>query len=106
MSINPNLLLVANSNLLTLSGLKNQLAGEFVNTALVVATLTNPDGTDVAGQVWPVTLDYVADSDGDYRVALAADLVLMAGKRYAITVACQGDGLTFNTTDFIKAINR
>lgn len=38
-----------------------------VNDATVTVTIFDSAGAEVTGQVWPVTLDFVALSDGIYR---------------------------------------
>lgn len=98
-----NVLLIANSNTLELNGLRNAVEGGFVNSATVVATLQDAQGVDVVGQVWPATLNYVADSDGCYRLLLADDLVITKNKRYKLILVAQGDGLTARWEDFIQA---
>ena len=99
-------LLIANSNTLELNGLRNAVAGGFLNTATVAATLQNSNGEDVPGQTWPATLNYVADSNGCYRLLLPASLSLENNQRYKLTLAAQGDGLTAKWTNFIKATQR
>lgn len=101
-----NILLIANSNTLELNGLRNAVAGGFVNTATVIATLKDSKGVDVTGQVWPATLNYVADSDGCYRLLLPPNLVIEHNKRYQLTLIAQGDGLTAQWDNFIKATRR
>lgn len=101
-----SILLIANSNTLELNGLRNAVMGGFVNTATVVATLQDSKGNDVVGQSWPATLNYVADSNGCYRVLLAPDLILINDKRYSLTLVAQGDGLTAEWHSFIQAKNR
>jgi hypothetical protein len=82
---------VANTNLLTLSGLKSQLAGTFINDAAVAVTVKNAaTGVAVAGQSWPLAMDYVAASDGDYRAVLVDGLALVAGQAYVAAIAADG----------------
>lgn len=38
-----------------------------VNDAAVTVTVFNPDGSELSGQTWPLTLDFVAGSQGVYR---------------------------------------
>lgn len=101
-----NILLIANSNTLELNGLRNAVMGGFVNTATVLATLHDLKGNDVAGQSWPAILNYVADSDGCYRVLLSHHLMLLNDKRYRLILTVQGDGLTAEWHSFIQAKNR
>ena len=101
-----NILLIANSNTLELNGLRNAVQGGFVNGATVLATLEDAAGVEVAGQVWPAQLSYVADSNGCYRVLLPHDLPLTLNKRYKLSLLVQGDGLTASWEHYIKATNR
>jgi hypothetical protein len=83
---------VANTNLLELSGLKNVAAGTFINDATVTVTVKKA-GTNVAGASWPLTMDYVAASDGIYRAVLSEDLALVARTHYTAFIdADGGDG--------------
>lgn len=98
-------LLTDNSNVLSLSGLRNALTGEFLNTAVVAATLTDLNGVDVPGIQMPITLPYVAGSDGVYQ-ALLDGLELVNKRQYKLTLVAQGDGLTLSTEQFITATIR
>lgn len=76
---------VANTNLLTLSGLKSQVEGTFVNDATVEVTITDLAGNVMTGTGWPtfpLSMPYVATSDGDYRAVLADTIPFTAGKPY------------------------
>ena len=95
--------LFANSNTLSLRGLRNAETGEYLNTATVVATVQDKDGNDVGGQVWPVTLNYIDASNGCYIIVLPHDLVLVPLQRYLVRVVAQGDGLTFDRERLIQA---
>jgi hypothetical protein len=77
---------VANTNLLELTGLKDDVAGTFINDAAVTATVVDEDGQEVAGMVWPVTLDYVGASNGDYRAVLSDGLSLVPYKRHVARI--------------------
>ena len=63
-----------NDNLLTAVGLQNEVSGAYLNSATVTVTLVDADGTEVAGETWPLTMDYVAASDGNYRATLTDTL--------------------------------
>ena len=103
MSIKPSCLMLANSNLLELNGLRNALTGDFVTSALVVATIDNTDGSALAGMAWPVTLNFVDDSDGCYRALLDTGIALVHGQRYRVTIAAQGDGLDYQNEQYVRA---
>ena len=66
----------------------------FVNAATVRATMYESDGvTEVSGASWPLTLDYVAASDGVYQGVLEDGRVLVEGERYwmELTIDAGGD---------------
>lgn len=85
---------VANDNLLELQGLQNAATAAYVNTATVTATVVDKNGANVAGQSWPLTLGYVAASNGNYRGTLEDTLSLAANEDYIARVAVSGAGLT------------
>lgn len=76
---------VANTNLLELLGLKVEEPAEaFVNDATVMVTIkkNSADGDDLETVSWPLEMDYVPGSDGDYRLVLSHDLPFEAKKTY------------------------
>lgn len=50
-----------------------------INDATVTVELKDRNGVNIAGQVWPLTCDYIADSDGRYEGVLDESLGLPAG---------------------------
>lgn len=96
-------LLINNSHVLQLFGLKNGLTDEFLSTAVVSATLKDNNGDDVLGQTWPIALSYVADSDGNYHAILNHDLELKQNKRYHLQITASVDGLQATWDEYIKA---
>lgn len=67
---------VANSNVLELTGLTSEITDAAINDAAVAVTVKTKAGVAVSGVTWPLTLDYVAASSGDYRAILSEDLAL------------------------------
>lgn len=96
-------LLINNDNMLFLSGLRNELTDEFINTAVINATLTTLAGVDVAGQAWPAAMAYVPESDGVYQLLLKDSLALNNGHYYKLTMAANGGGLKASWTLILKA---
>lgn len=91
---NITILYVGNDNVLEVAGMRNELTGADMNTAIVTAQLKDSAGTDVAGETWPKTMVYVAGSKGTYRVTLPYTLAVAPGARYVATiVADAGPGL-------------
>lgn len=83
---------VANTNNLTLQGLKDALSGAFINDATVTVTVKTAAGVDLGGASWPMTMDYVSASDGDYRAVLSAALPFLNGKHYVAYIEAQAGG--------------
>lgn len=83
-----------NDNILEVASLKNELTGEFLNDAVVIATLKDSVGGEVSGDSWPKTMDYLAASNGIYRVTLPHTLGLVIGSRYTVVITVDGsDGV-------------
>ena len=86
-------LYVGNDMILEVEGLTDEASGEVVNDAGVNATLYTLAGAEVAGQVWPIAMPYVAETSGIYRATLADTLALVPNQRYrARIVADAGPG--------------
>ena len=81
---------VANTNVLQLLGLKSETDDTFINDATVTVTVTDADGVNVTGGAWPLTMSYVASSDGDYRAILSNELPLVAKAKYVATINADG----------------
>lgn len=91
MSVKFNIL---SDNLVTVSGLKNEVTGAFVNTAVVTVTLVDRNGVDVTGSSWPVTLTYIPASDGVYQGTLPDSLDLTKFEVYTAQITADaGPGL-------------
>ena len=89
-----SVIFIDNDNLIELIGLKDIALNAFINNATVQITLTDTAGVEVSGQSWPVTMNYVAASDGDYRATLEDVLVLISGRKYtAVITADAGSDL-------------
>lgn len=87
-------LYVGNDMLLTVSGLKAQTTGNWINNATVTCTLLDAAGDQIPGATWPLTLSYVAGTNGNYRVVLPDTLSLVAGEALRCHVTADaGDGL-------------
>lgn len=98
---------VANTNVLDLIGLKEEITETFINNATVTVTIKDAEGTSVAGQAWPLAMDYVASSDGDYRAFVSEDLELVAGTRYVAYIEADGGSNRVGHFEFhFKALAR
>lgn len=81
---------VGNTNALELTGLKDEVTEAFINDAVVTATVKNAVGAEVAGQSWPLTLEYLSGSDGNYLGFLDAALELVAKAKYTAVIEADG----------------
>lgn len=97
-----SILLIANSNVVELLGLRNALSDEFLSTALVVATLETNKGVVIADAV----VMTATDDPGCYRSLLAPDLPIVEDQRYKLTLHAQGAGLTAKWDTYVQAKTR
>ena len=74
-----------NDNLLQIS-LQNAVTGEYPTDAVVTAVIVDSEGAQVAGDSWPLSLSYVADSDGTYRGILSHTLEFVQAAHYTLTI--------------------
>ena len=78
---------INNDQLLKVEGLRDPVTSAYVNAAIIEATMYESDGvTPVSGQSWPLTLDYVSASNGNYQGLLEDGRVLTYGEIYWIEV--------------------
>lgn len=81
---------VANTNLLLLSGLKDEAADTYINDAIVTVTVNDHAGVPVVGDSWPLPMAYIATSNGDYSVALTHTLSFLNKKKYTAVIDADG----------------
>ena len=62
----------------------------YINNATVSVTLKDRAGADVAGESWPLAMNYVAGSNGVYRATLAFALALQDGKPFTAEIIADG----------------
>ncbi len=75
-----------NDNLLELVDLKDVVADTFANAATVTVTLVDKDDVEVVGETWPLTMAYVAASNGKYRAVLKDTLTLTVDALYTAKI--------------------
>lgn len=85
---------VANTNNLDLIGLRNAATGTYVNDADVKVTVKDKAGSEVSGETWPLTMDYVTGSQGDYRGVISHEAALAAGQWYTAEITANADGVS------------
>ena len=77
----------------------------FVNDAAVTVTIFDSAGVELVGESWPVTLDYVAASDGVYRKTFSPFINLIEGEIYDVVIEVLGtDSLEDRCTSKHRAI--
>ena len=79
-----------NNMLLRLNGAQDAKTAAFLNAATVTARLVDRLGVDIVGQTWPLTLDFVAGSNGDYCGVLNDTLVQVIGATERAQVTFNG----------------
>lgn len=85
---------VGADNVLELQDFQNQVTSEYINDATVSVTLKDSASTNVTGESWPLTMVYVAASNGKYRATLTDSLSLIEDEVYTAVVSADGgDGL-------------
>ena len=77
--MNVKILLDKNTMLLRVNGAHDAKTADPLNAATVTARLVDELGEDIVGQTWPLTLDFVIGSDGDYCGTLNDTLVQAIG---------------------------
>jgi len=77
----------------------------FVNDAAVTVTIFDSDGVELVGESWPVTLDFVASSNGVYRKTFSPLVNLIEGDLYDVVIEVLGtDSLEDRCTSKHRAI--
>jgi len=84
-------LYVDNTGFVKLLGLRDHL-NNYQNDATVVleSLIDKVTGNNIGGLSLPLTLDYVAGSDGDYQALLAHNISVTAGQILEATVSATG----------------
>ncbi|HET7375119.1 MAG TPA: hypothetical protein VFK30_00335 [Anaerolineae bacterium] len=73
---------VGNTNNLELTGLQSEAESEYLNNVAVTVTVKTAAGVEVTGENWPVTMEYVAASNGDYVCGLSYQCNFTNGGKY------------------------
>ncbi len=81
-----------NDMLIEIDGLRDVLAAPatFLNAATVTVTLIDDEGNQVAGETWPLSMAYVAASNGIYRATLVDMLTVVKNAQYTAQVSANG----------------
>lgn len=96
-----------NSNLIYLSDLKNELTDAYINNASVSATLLNANNAPVEGPSWPLAMNLLQGSDGDYVLVLPNTLDLTENAMYTLKVTAEAaEGLVGEWLVPMRALHR
>lgn len=97
-----------NTSTVQLQGLQSVVDDSYINDATVTATLYESDEvTEVTGETWPITLDYIASSNGNYAGSFSADVnVTEFGTYKAVITAILPDTSKFTISDTVKVLER
>lgn len=88
---------VDNDNVLQLDALTDAVTGSYINDATVTVTVRvgeSSTDTAVSGITWPVTLAYVAASNGKYQAVIDKAIVIVEPTKYYAHITA-----TSGTTD-------
>ena len=98
---------VANTNVLDLIGLKDEIDDSFINSAVVTVTIKDTAGVAVTGQTWPLTMSYVAASDGVYRAFVSETIAFIPKTKYIAYIDANGGANLVGHWEFsFKALAR
>jgi hypothetical protein len=96
-----NTLYVDSDNAIYVEVVKNVLTGEWINDAVVTATLLDADGEPVEGAE-EIVCAYIAGSNGRYLGGIPADVELVSGDAYTLQVVVQnGDYKTTSRKTYV-----
>lgn len=96
-----------NSNIIELRGLKNVVTGEYLDAASVTVTLLDSSDSEVTGESWPLTMDYVTSSSGIYRATLSSSLGVSKASNYTAVIEADGGvGLAGKWEVALKCLQR
>jgi hypothetical protein len=84
---------VGSDQLVTIEGLRDPATNAYVNTATIEVTMTDAEGTAVAGQTFPLLLDYISSSNGNYQGLLEDTRELVDGQLYWLEITANAGGL-------------
>lgn len=91
----PRLYYDENTHLLRADELADETTDEYLNDNVVdvVGRIQDADGQDLTGEIWPLTMTYVAGSNGRYEVTVSHQVEVAAGDIiYVVVVATDSEG--------------
>lgn len=97
-----DVLLVGNDQTIRVSGVQDSQSGDYLNDITVEVWLKERDGTPVPGETWPITLQYVADSNGDYLGNIEDGVELVANRKYLVEIRAEAPGDLVGFWHFVR----
>lgn len=80
----------SNTNTIELIGLQNRATAAYINSATVTVTIKDQQGNAIGGETWPLTLAYVAASNGNYRGSVSYGLEITPDGAYVAEITADG----------------
>jgi len=71
-----------NDHLIKLTGLQDSSDDSYVNDATVTLTIKDTADVNVSGISWPLTMSYIAASNGNYEATIDKAIVVTPETRY------------------------
>ena len=96
-----------NPNIVRLSGLHAPKSpATFISDATVTCTVTDAAGTEITGETWPLSMPYIAASDGIYEAELLPALPWIVGTEFLIVIEAVEGLRTSKWTIPVRPIRR
>lgn len=92
------------SELVELQSLKDEVSDAFVNAATVALTFLDSSGAEVSGETWPIAMDYVAGSDGNYQATVSENVDFQEGAMYFAKIVATSGGVQLTKRTPVRAI--
>jgi hypothetical protein len=73
---------ISSDNVIEAADQYDTVAGTYLNAATFTVTIKDLSGTSLSGISWPVTMSYVAASNGRYRAVIDKALSISPGITY------------------------
>ena len=82
---------VGNTNNILLTGLQDATDGAYLNGALVTVTIIDVKKHPVSGATFPLAMNYVTGSNGNYLATLVHELALLPNQHYKAIIDADGN---------------
>ncbi len=87
----PEVIYIQSDNIIEVLGVLNVATGQHINSADVTLTLVDASsGDEIENETWPILLDYVSDSNGDYRGVIRNDVGISQNQSLIAKVKVDG----------------